>query len=90
MKKYSLNVTVSKWHSLCHSIYAFLYLTCFVVGKYVIFIWVWWILLAYVSSTTYLFTRLQNTSNSCKPKEELPHAGLYYYNGRQIELSHMK
>ena len=33
--------------------------------------------MAYESSTTYLLTRL-------------PHAGLYNYNGRQIELFHMK
>ena len=46
--------------------------------------------MAYASSTTYLFTRLQKTFSSCEPKEELPHAGLYNYNGRQIELFHMK
>ena len=33
--------------------------------------------MAYESSATYLFTRL-------------PHAGLYNYNGRQIELFDMK
>ena len=33
--------------------------------------------MAYVSSTTYLLTRL-------------PHTGLYNYNGRQIELFHKK
>ena len=42
------------------------------------------------SSTTYLFTRLQKTFSSCEPKEEWPHARLYKYNGRQIELFHMK
>ena len=35
-----------------------------------------------------LFTGLQDYS-SCGPKEEWPHAGLYNYNGRQIELFHM-
>ena len=53
----------------------FLYLACFVVSKYVIFIRVIWILMAYVqqqmaSSATYLFTRLQRTFSSCEPKEE--------------------
>ena len=33
--------------------------------------------MAYANSTTYLSTRL-------------PHAGLHNYNGRQIELFHMK
>ena len=69
---------------------SFLYLACFIVSTYVIFIWVCWILMAYESSTTYLFTRLQKTFSSCEPKEEWPHAGLYNYNGRQIELFHMK
>ena len=68
----------------------FLHLAWFVVGRYVIFIWVFWILMAYASSTTYLFTRLQKTFNSCETKEEWPHRGLYNYNGRQIELFYMK
>ena len=42
------------------------------------------------SSTTYLLTRLQKTFSSCEPKEELTHAGLYKYNGRQIKLFHTK
>ena len=46
--------------------------------------------MAYASSTTYLFTRLQKTFLRCEEKEERPHAGLYSYNGRQIELFHMK
>ena len=46
--------------------------------------------MAYASSTTYLFTRLQKTFDSCETKEELPHAGLYNYNGRQKELLHIK
>ena len=33
--------------------------------------------MAYASSTTYLFIRLQKTFSSCEPKEERPHAGLY-------------
>ena len=33
-------------------------------------------------------TRLQKTFSSCEPKEEWLHAGLYIYNGRQIELFH--
>ena len=95
-EKNYLNITVSKWYGVHHSItFFFLYLPCFVVSTYVIFIWVIWILMAYVqqqmaSSTTYLFTRLQKTFSSCEPKEEWPHAGLYNYNGRQIELFHMK
>ena len=46
--------------------------------------------MAYASSTTDLFTRLQKAFSSCEPKEELPHTGLYNYNGRQIELFHVK
>ena len=46
--------------------------------------------MAYGSSTRCLFTRLQKTFSSCEPKEEIPHAGLYNYNGRQIELFHLK
>ena len=46
--------------------------------------------MSHASSTKYLFTRLQKTFNSSKPKEELPHAGLYNYNGRQTELFDMK
>ena len=42
------------------------------------------------SSTTYLFTRLQKAFSSCEPRGEWPHAGLYQYNGRQIELFHMQ
>ena len=42
------------------------------------------------SLTTYLFTRLQKIFSSCEPKEEWPHAGLYKYIRRQIELFHMK
>ena len=91
----SLKDTASKWPGLDQSCYIFLYLACCVVSTNVIFIWVIWILMAYVqqqmaSSTTYLFTRLQKTFSSCEPKEEWPHAGLYNYNGRQIELFHMK
>ena len=67
-----------------------LHLAWFAVGRYVTFIWVFWILMAYASSTTYLFTRLQKTFSSCETKEEWPHRGLYNYNGRQIELFHMK
>ena len=61
----------------CLILSRFLYLACFVVSTYVIFILVCRILMAYESSTTYLLTGL-------------PHAGLYNYNGRQIELFHMK
>ena len=46
--------------------------------------------MAYASSATYLFTRLHETYSSYEPKEEWPHAGLYNYNVRQIELFHMK
>ena len=46
--------------------------------------------MAYASSATYLFVRLQKTISSCEPKEESPHAGLYNYNGGKIELFDMK
>ena len=42
--------------------------------------------MAYASSATYLFTRLQKTFSSFEPKEEWPNAGLYNYNGRQIKF----
>ena len=61
----------------CVIILRFMYLTCFVVSTYVTFIWVYLMLMAYASSATYLLTRL-------------PHASLYNYNGRQIELFSMK
>ena len=38
----------------------------------------------------HLFIRLQKAFSSCELKEEWSHAGLYKYNGRQIELFHMK
>ena len=44
--------------------------------------------MAYPSSTTYLLTRLQQKFSSSEPKEELPQAGLYNYDGRQTELFH--
>ena len=44
--------------------------------------------MAYASSATYLFTRLQKTFSSCEQKEERIHSGLY--NGRQTEFFHMK
>ena len=91
LKYYSFKITWTA--SFYYAFLVFSLLCC----KYicVIFIWVIWILMAYVqqqmaSSTTYLFTRLQKTFSSCEPKEEWPHAGLYNYNGRQIELFHMK
>ena len=37
-----------------------------------------------------IFIRLQKIFNSGEPKVELPHAGLYNYNGRQIDFFHMK
>ena len=74
--------------------YVFLYLACFVASTYVIFIWVIWILIAYVqqkmAGSTFLFTRLLKTFSSCEPKEEWPHPDLYKYNGRQIGLFHVK
>ena len=45
--------------------------------------------MAYANSTTYLFTRLQKTLSTCEPNEEWPLAGLFNYNGRQIELFYM-
>ena len=42
--------------------------------------------MARASSTAYLFTRLQKTFSSWAKKEEQPHALLYSYNGRQIDL----
>ena len=74
----------------CDIILRFLYLVCFVVSTYVIFIWVCWILIAYASSTTHLLARLMKKFSSFDPKKGLPHAGWYNYNGRQIELFNMK
>ena len=88
-EKNSLNITGLKWHG-CVILLRFLYLVCFVVSTYVIFIWVCWILMAYATSTTYLFTKLHKTLSSCEPKEEWPHADLYHYNVWQIEPFHMK
>ena len=48
-EKYTLNMAVSKAHGLHHSVTVSLYLACFVVSTYKIFVWVIWIL------TTYLF-----------------------------------
>ena len=45
---------------------------------------------AYASSITHLFTRLLKTFSGCEPKEEWPHTAIYSYNGRHIELFHMK
>ena len=84
LKFYSFKMT---WTASFHDV--FMYFTRFVVSTY-IFIWVCWILMAYESSTTSLFTKLQKTFSSCEPKQEWPHASLYNYNGRQIELLHMK
>ena len=42
------------------------------------------------SSKRYLFTRLQKTFSNCELKEEWPHAGIYKYNERQIELFYVK
>ena len=46
--------------------------------------------MAHTILATYLFTRLQKAFSSCKPKEEWPHAGLYNYNGKQIQRFHIK
>ena len=46
--------------------------------------------MTYASSTTYLLAGLLKKFSSCEPKEEWPHAGLYNYNGRQIEIFDMK
>ena len=46
--------------------------------------------MAYASLTTHLFTRLQKKFSICEPKKVSPHAGVYSYNGRQIELFHVK
>ena len=46
--------------------------------------------MSYASSTICLLTRLQKKLSSFEPKEEWPHAGLYNYNRRQIELFHIK
>ena len=70
--------------------YVFLYLACFVVRTYVIFISVGWMLMVYASSTTYLLTRLQKTFSICEPKKKGPHAGPHNNHGRQIELFHLK
>ena len=60
---------------MSHSITFFVF-SFVAVSAYVISIRVCWILMAYASSTTYLLTRL-------------PHAG-DNYDGREIELFHMK
>ena len=77
VNKWEFIIAVPKWHGLPHSIMCFLYLACFAVSIYVIFTCVCWILMAFASSTWYLLTRL-------------PYAAQYSYNGRQIELFHMK
>ena len=68
VKYYSFKLT---WTASFY--YVFLYLACFLVSTYVTFIWVIWILMAYVqqqiaSSTTYLFTRSQKTFSRFDPK----------------------
>ena len=70
-EKNYLIIAVAKWHG------RFYYSACSVVNTYVVFIWVYWILMAYASSTAYLLTRL-------------PHAGLYNYNGTQVEPFQMR
>ena len=87
-EKNYLIITVSKWHD-CVILLRFLYLACFVVGTYVVFIWVYWILMAYASSITFI-NKITEDFSSCERKEEWPHAGLYNYNGRQTELFRMK
>ena len=42
--------------------------------------------MAYTNSAIYLFTRSQKTFSSCEPKEKRPHAVLYNYNAREMEL----
>ena len=85
LKYYSFKMT---WTTSFY--YVFLYLTCFILSTYAIFIRVCWFLMAYASSKTHLFIRLQKTFSSCDPEREWPHAGLYNYSGRQIELLQMK
>ena len=46
--------------------------------------------MAHSSSTVYLSRRLQKKFSSCEPKKKWPHAGVYNYNQRQIELFHIK
>ena len=46
--------------------------------------------MAYVQQQMVSSTRLQKAFSSCEPRGEWPHAGLYKYNGRQIELFHMQ
>ena len=67
--------------------YVFLYLACFVVSTYVIFIWVCWIPVGYASLITCLFTRFRRHSVGQSRND---HMQAYVYNGRQIELFHMK
>ena len=84
-EKNSLITAVSKWPGLRLSITFFVFsLLC--CNTYVIFIWGYWILMAYASSTRYLLTRLRKKLSSCEAKEEWPYVGLYDYNGKQIEL----
>ena len=74
----------------CVILLCFLYLACFVVSIYLIFIWVCRTLMAcaiqqHIYSQDYRrhsVAQLQNT--------QWQHTGLYNYNGMQIELFHMK
>ena len=57
--------------------------------------YIMWYLFEYANSNglckfNNIFTRLQKTFSNYEAKEECPHAGLYIYNGRQIELFHVK
>ena len=58
-EKNCLNISVLKWHTLSFY-YVFLYLDCFLISTYRIFVGVSWILKAYGSSPACLFIRLQN------------------------------
>ena len=46
--------------------------------------------LTQVKQNNYLQDYRRHSAGSCEPKEEWPHACLDNYNGRQIELFHMK
>ena len=82
-----IKILINIWTASLYDV--LLYFACFVVSTYVIFIWAYWIPIAYASSIIYSFRRLQKTFSSSEPKEKWPHAGQYIYNGRQIEFFHM-
>ena len=77
------------WTASFYYVFVLFCVILYYFSIYVIFIWVCSILMAYAISTTCLLRSLHKKFSSCEPKEELPHAGWYNYNGRQIEPFHI-